>query len=74
MSVPNDDSLKNLVINVKNVEITDVIVFSLLTFNTEFFLSRSFDNEYTISSKRHVINLVSLFFLISSTSKSLLIR
>ena len=34
---------------------------------------RPLDNEDKMSSKRRVINLVSLFFLLSSTSKSLLL-
>ena len=41
-------------------------IFAPLNFNTEFFLS--LDNEDKMSSKRRVINLVSLLFLLSSIS------
>ena len=46
--------------------------FAPLNFNTEFFLS--LDNEDKMSSRRRAINLVSLLFLLSSISKSLLIN
>ena len=59
--------------------ITNVITFKLtyciftpLNFNTEFFLQ--LDNEDKMSSKRRAINLISLLFLLSSISKSLLIK
>ena len=41
-------------------------IFAPLNFNTEFFLS--LDNEDKMSSKRRVISLVSLLFLLSSIS------
>ena len=47
-------------------------MFAPLTFNTELFLS--LDNEDKMYSKRRVIYLVPLFFLLSSTSKSFLIK
>ena len=46
-------------------------IFAPLNFSTEFFLS--LDNVDKMSSKRRAISLVSLLFLLSSISKSLLI-
>ena len=44
--------------------ISSYCIFAPLNFNTEFFLS--LDNEDKMSSKRCVINLVSLFFLLNT--------
>ena len=58
--------------HIRFVFLPQYCIFAPLNFNTEFFLS--LDNEDKLSSKRCAINLVSLLFLLSPISKSLLIN